>query len=176
MHDQQRFPWLFGAGCQPTDRCRASWTASRGSCTLSPRSVLFAPRSRANSDLVQSMARHCLVLARPRIGRLCLDCRYSGTTKMIPDPFLVDSAASNQSMKPTAPRQGNLSALATTPWISSRCPASLVRLKLVLCPHSLAPTLVVLPSMSLGPPLHSLRSRTPAVMLFNASRGLSLSR
>ena len=41
---------------------------------------------------------------------------------------------------------------------------------------SLAPTFVVLPSMSLGPPLHSLRSRTPAVLLFNASRGLPLSR
>lgn len=40
---------------------------------------------------------------------------------------------------------------ATTPWISSRCPASLVRLA-------------------------SSRSRTPAVLLFNASRGLSLSR
>jgi hypothetical protein len=36
--------------------------------------------------------------------------------------------------------------------------------------------LVVLPSMSLGPPLHSLGSRTPAVMLFNATRGLSPSR
>jgi hypothetical protein len=36
--------------------------------------------------------------------------------------------------------------------------------------------LVVLPSMSLGPPLHSLGSRTPAVMLFIASRRLSLSR
>src|SRR6266568_904932 len=62
------------------------------------------------------------------------------------------------------------------PWISSRCPATLVRLKLVRCPHLLAPTLVVLPSMSLGPPLHSLRSHTSAVMLFNASRGLSPSR
>jgi hypothetical protein len=123
MHDQQRFFWLFGAGCQPIDRCRASWTASRGSCTLSSRSVLFGPRSRANSDLVQSMARHRLVLARPRIGRLPLDCRYSGTTKMMPDPFLVDSAASNQSMKPTAPWRNKFSVFAATPWISSRCPA-----------------------------------------------------
>src|SRR5439155_6803508 len=90
----------------------------------------------------------------------------------------------NQTMKPTpkefasrlAPSQGNFSVLATTPWISSMCPATLVRLKLVRCPHSLAPTLVVLPSMSLGPLLHSLGSRTPAVMLFNASRGLSPSR
>ncbi len=31
-----------------------------------------------------------------------------------------------------------------------------------------------IPSMSLGPPLHSLGAHTPAVMLFNASRGLSL--
>ena len=58
---------------------------------------------------------------------------------------------SNQSMKPTAPFRNALSVLATTPWISSRCPASLVRFA-------------------------SLRSRTPAVMLSNASRGLSLSR
>ena len=67
---------------------------------------------------------------------------------------------------PAAPSRNNLSVLATTPRISSRCPASLVRLKLVRCPHSLAPTLVVLPSMSLAPPLHSLRSRTPAVLLY----------
>src|SRR6266478_9925024 len=74
------------------------------------------------------------------------------------------------------PLQYNFSAFATTPWISSRCPATLVRLRRVRCPHSLAPTFVVLPSMSLGPPLHSLRLRTPAVLLFSASRGLSPSR
>jgi hypothetical protein len=85
---------------------------------------------------------------------------------------VISTKPSNQTMKPTAPLRNKFGVLATTPWISSRCPASLVRLKLVLCPHSLAPTLVVLPSMSLGPPLHSLGSRTPAVMLFNASRGL----
>ena len=125
---------------------------------------------------------------------LAMDCR------IISHLSFVSTATSNQSMKPTAPLRSKLtnslpfsrpsafpsmshrfplapfSVFATTPWISSRCPASLVRLKLVLCPHSLAPTLVVLPSMSLGPPLHSLGSRTPAVMLFNASRGLSLSR
>jgi len=75
-------------------------------------------------------------------------------------------------MKPTpkefasrlAPSQGNFSVLATTPWISSMCPATLVRLKLVRCPHSLGPTLVALPSMSLGPLLHSPGSRTPVVM------------
>jgi hypothetical protein len=88
----------------------------------------------------------------------------------------------NQSMKPTpkafasrlAPLRNKSRVFATTSWISSRCPATLVRLKLVRCSHSLAPTLVVLPSMSLGPPLHSLGSHTPAVTLFNASRGLSL--
>ena len=80
----------------------------------------------------------------------------------------------NPTIKPTAPFRNKSHVFATTPWISSSCPASLVRLKLVRCPHSLAPTLVVLPSMSLGPPLHSLGSHTPAVMLFNASRGLSL--
>jgi hypothetical protein len=57
----------------------------------------------------------------------------------------------NQPIKPTAPLRCNLSVFATTPWISSRCPASLVRFA-------------------------SARSRTPAVMLFNATRGLSLSR
>src|SRR4029077_1570821 len=82
----------------------------------------------------------------------------------------------NPSWHLTAPPRNASSVFATTPWISSRCPASLVRLKLVRCPHSLAPTLVVLPSMSLGPPLHSLGSRATALMLFNASRGLSLSR
>jgi predicted enzyme related to lactoylglutathione lyase len=54
-------------------------------------------------------------------------------------------------MKPTAPPRGNFGVFATAPWISSTCPASLVRLA-------------------------SSRSRTPAVLLFNASRGLSLSR
>ena len=58
---------------------------------------------------------------------------------------------SNQSMKPTAPDPVNASSLATAPSTSSRCPASLVRFA-------------------------SSRSRTPAVLLFNASRGLSLSR
>jgi hypothetical protein len=54
-------------------------------------------------------------------------------------------------MKPTAPSRSKFIVFATTPWISSRCPASLVRFA-------------------------SWRSRTPAVMLFNATRGLSLSR
>ena len=67
---------------------------------------------------------------------------------------------------PAAPFRNAFSVFATTPRISSTFPASLVRLKLVRCPHSLAPTLVVLPSMSLAPPLHSLRSRTPAVLLY----------
>jgi hypothetical protein len=31
--------------------------------------------------------------------------------------------ASNQSMKPTAPLRDKFSVFATTPWISSRCPA-----------------------------------------------------
>jgi hypothetical protein len=65
----------------------------------------------------------------------------------------------NQSMKPTpkvfasrlAPLRNKFSVFATIPWISSKCPASLVRLT---------------PS----------RSRTSAVKLFNASRGLSLFR
>src|SRR5438477_8838874 len=115
MHGEQKFPRMFSTGCQPTDRCRASWTASRGFCTLSSPSVLFGPRSCANSDLVQSVARDRLVLTHPRIGRLRLDCCYSGTTKMMPDPLLVDSAAPNQSMKPTAPFRIKSSMFATTP-------------------------------------------------------------
>ena len=57
----------------------------------------------------------------------------------------------NQSMKPTAPLRYNFSVFATTPWISSRCPASLVRFA-------------------------SARGRTPAVLFSNASRSLSPSR
>jgi hypothetical protein len=64
---------------------------------------------------------------------------------------VIPRERSNQSMKPTAPFRDNFSVFATTPWIPSRCTASLVRFA-------------------------SSRSRTPAVMLFNASRGLSLSR
>jgi hypothetical protein len=79
---------------------------------------------------------------------------------------------SNQSTQPTAPLRNKSNVIATTPSTSSRFPASLVRLKLVRCPHSLAPTLAVLPSMSRRPPLHSLGSRTPAELLFNASREL----
>ena len=36
---------------------------------------------------------------------------------------------SNQTMKPTAPLRSEFSMFAATPWISSRCPASLVRFK-----------------------------------------------
>ena|SRR5436190_15199037 len=66
----------------------------------------------------------------------------------------------NQTIQPTsvntitrraAPLRENFSVFATGPWISSRCPASLVRFA-------------------------SARSRTPAVMLLNATRGLSFSR
>src|SRR5437667_8520817 len=100
-----------------------------------------------------------------RLARL----RYKLTQSL---PLFRPSACPSMSHRfPRAP----FSVFATAPWISSRCPATLARLKLVHCPHSLAPTLVVLPSMSLGPPLHSVRSHTPAVLLFNACRGLPLS-
>ena len=62
-----------------------------------------------------------------------------------------DRLSYNQSMEATVPDRVNASNLATTPWISSKCPATLVQFA-------------------------SSRSRTLAVMLFNASRGLSLSR
>src|SRR2546428_12609715 len=116
MYGEQKFLRMSSTGRQPTGRFRASWTASRGFCTLSPPSVLFGPRSCVNSYLVQSVARDRLVLTRPRIGRLRLDCCYSVTTKMMPDRFLVDSAASNQSMKPTAPPRYMFSPFATAPF------------------------------------------------------------
>ena len=65
--------------------------------------------------------------------------------------FIRVDQTSNKSLEPTAPPRNAFSVIATTPSISSRCPASLVRFALS-------------------------RSRAPAVMLFNASRGLSLSR
>jgi hypothetical protein len=60
----------------------------------------------------------------------------------------METMRPNQALKPTALLRGNFSVFITTPWISSRLPASLVQFA-------------------------SSRSRTPAVMLFNASRGLS---
>jgi hypothetical protein len=106
-------------------------------------------------------------------------------------------------MKPTpkafasrlAPLQNKFSVVATTPSTSSRCPASMLRLKLVRCPHSLAAyshnfyvdhshclvlapaTLAALPStraipdrdvfnVAWPPRLHSLCSRTLAVTFF----------
>jgi hypothetical protein len=59
--------------------------------------------------------------------------------------------SSNQTMKPTAPHRNKFSVFATTPSTSSRFPASLVRFV-------------------------SSRSHTPAVLFFNDTRGLSLSR
>jgi hypothetical protein len=59
--------------------------------------------------------------------------------------------ASNQTMKPTALLRCVAGVIATTPWISSRFPASLVRFA-------------------------SSRSRTPAVLFSTLRRGLSLSR
>ena len=55
-----------------------------------------------------------------------------------------DTNRPSQSMKLTAPSRNKFSLFAITPWISSRCPTSLVRLKLVRCPHLLAPTLAQL--------------------------------
>src|SRR6266404_5036 len=65
--------------------------------------------------------------------------------------FATPTKPQLMTIQPTAPFRIKSSMFATTPWISSRCPASLVRFA-------------------------SSRSRTPAVKLFNASRGLSLSR
>jgi len=118
----------------------------------------------------------------------CMACIRSHYLPCLQQARLVvfrDATSSNHAMERTsvneetrqaAPLRNKSSFFATTPSTSSRFPASLVRLKLVRCPHSLAPTLVALPSMSLAPPLHSLGSRTLAVLFFNDSHGLSLSR
>ena len=66
-----------------------------------------------------------------------------GSFSLCPIHHVDVSATSNQPMKPTAPDRVNASDLATAPWISPRCPASLVRFA-------------------------SSCSRTPAVKLFNA--------
>src|SRR5207249_831154 len=79
----------------------------------------------------------------------CLQPQYF--TALSPYQGGCEAVRSNQSMKPTALPRYAFSVFATTPWISSRSPASLVRFA-------------------------SSPSRTPAVMLFNASCGLSLSR
>src|SRR4029077_5750183 len=88
------------------------------------------------------------------LGSVCY-CSAHGSYLLRSWAFLVipDVAhkPSNQTMKPTAPFRENFSVFATTAWISSRCPASLVRFV----------------------PSHS---RTPAVLLLNANRGLSLCR
>ena len=76
---------------------------------------------------------------------------YHGSVDLQSDPRPVSRQRSNQSMKPTAPNRNALSVFATAPSTSSRFPASLVRFT-------------------------SLRSRTPAVLFFNDSRGLSFSR
>jgi len=80
-------------------------------------------------------------------------CRYISTNYfgLICQAQRVNASSPNQTMKPTAPLRNAFSMFATTSWISSRCPASLVRFALS-------------------------RSRTPAVLLLNASRGLSPSR
>jgi len=90
------------------------------------------------------------LVSRLEFGSGAVAMRYEAEKVAIPGhSWLTDQP--NQSMKPTARPRNEFSAFATTPWISSRCPATLVRFT-------------------------SSRSRTPAVMLFNASRGLSLSR
>src|SRR2546421_284614 len=69
----------------------------------------------------------------------------------------------------------NPGAFAPPPSPPSRSPAPLLRLNLVRTPPSPPPPLVFFLSMPLPPQLHSLVSRTPAVLFFNESRGLSLS-
>jgi hypothetical protein len=75
-------------------------------------------------------------------------------------------------MKPTAPLRYNFSVFATTPWISSKYPAYAPASASILFPafRFLAERRDSLVRFA------SSRSRTPAVMLSNASRGLSLSR
>ena len=93
-------------------------------------------------------------------------------------PHYVPVGTSNQSMKPTAPCRNKFSVIVTTPSTSSRFPAFLVRFGY---PPSRTPAvfylgtsrvhstvaLTVLPAMSFVPLIP---------LLFNDSRGLSLSR
>ena len=145
---------------------------------LGRRRTIWRGRSRHDRD----GRHHCVfrrLYHRARFGSSAPSKPALASTKLLRRSKVMARNPSNQSMKPTAPLRNKFRVFATTPWISSRCPTYLVRLKLVRCPHLLAPTLVVLPSMSLGPSLHSLGSRTPAVLLkrcLNASRDLSLSR
>src|SRR5207244_1841177 len=107
-------------------------------------------------DLKLDIERH---VNHTRFGPKSLkDCRKMGHNVIFqsvlshnPSRMAPPGAVLEAYMTPTAPLRNKFIVFATTPWISSRFPASLVRFA-------------------------SARSRTPAVMLFNASRGLSLSR
>jgi hypothetical protein len=130
--------------------------------------VTIKPSSRLREKLT-----HSLPLSRPSA---CPSMSHR-LIRLLPGRLTLSGLPIHVARFPAAPfPRAPFSIVVTTPSTSSRCPATLVRLKLVRYPHSLAPPLVVLPSMSLDPPLHSPRSRTPSVNLFNPSRGLLLSR
>jgi hypothetical protein len=129
---------------------RARKNTSRGCpylCLLHP---LLAVRTGLAIRLHKELGFDCFVVSRElnlgfgRLFCLCIVSQEASASGFV-------SETPNQSMKPTAPPRNTFTVFATTPWISCRCPASLVRFA-------------------------SWRSHTPAVMLFNASRGLSLSR
>src|SRR5439155_9192128 len=150
----------------PAHRTAASMSTKLQALFLTAMAVEFIlryPRSSLpNESMISSLADRSNQTMKPTpkkfASRLApLRCKLTHSLPL----FRPSGFPSMSHRFPRAP----FSVFATAPSTSSRFPASLVPLKLVYCPHSLAPTLVVLPSMSLGPPLHSLGSRTPAVLL-----------
>jgi hypothetical protein len=84
---------------------------------------------------------------------------------------------SNQSVKPTAPLRSNHSVFGTTPWISSRCPgfpSAIETRSLPTLTRSYPRRFTFYVAWPAAP--FARLTHTPAVLLFNANRGLSLSR
>src|ERR1700736_4880908 len=115
MHGPQGFPWLSGARSQPVDPYRHTRTDSGAARASSPRSVLLGSGSREHSDLVQSVASYRLVFANTRVGDLFLCCRHPGLEKINIPLSDMETAASNQSMKPTALLRCNFGEVVATP-------------------------------------------------------------
>src|SRR5713101_672317 len=104
MHDPRRFSRLSGNGSKCFNRDR----------TRSPSDILLDVDS-SKSDVVQPVAGHRRFWLSSWIGRLHSDLRHSKQKKMMHSFLFVDTVASNQPMKPTAPSRGNFRVFATTP-------------------------------------------------------------
>jgi hypothetical protein len=93
----------------------------------------------------------------------------------------MSTKSSNQTLEPTTPPRNKSTVIGTTPSISSRCPASLVRFAFARSrtvftktESSASPGALLV----LGTSRRKVRvlRTAPALLFFNASRGLSLSR